>query len=91
MMFRQLEYFVAVAREEHFAGAAEACFVSQPALSEALRKLERELGVALVRRGNSFNGLTPGGSAVGRLGAAHSRRPRRTESRSGGPALRADR
>jgi DNA-binding transcriptional LysR family regulator len=64
MMFRQLECFVAVAREEHFARAAEACFVSQPALSEALRKLERELGVALVRRRNSFNGLTPEGARL---------------------------
>ena len=45
MLFRQLEYFVALAREKHFARAANACYVSQPALSEAIRKLENELKV----------------------------------------------
>lgn len=35
MLFRQLEYFVAVATERHFARAAEACYVSQPALAGA--------------------------------------------------------
>ena len=39
MLFRQLENFVALARERHFARAAAACYVSQPALSEAIRKL----------------------------------------------------
>ncbi|MUM35143.1 LysR family transcriptional regulator, partial [Mycolicibacterium sp. CBMA 361] len=58
MLFRQLEYFVALAREKHFARAAAACYVSQPALSEAIRKLENELKVPLVRRGQSFEGLT---------------------------------
>ncbi|WP_344997596.1 LysR family transcriptional regulator, partial [Tsukamurella soli] len=64
MLFRQLEYFVALARERHFAHAAAACFVSQPALSEAIRKLERELGVPLVLRGKSFEGLTPEGERL---------------------------
>ncbi|MEU6559720.1 LysR family transcriptional regulator [Nocardia nova] len=64
MLFRQLEYFVALARERHFARAAQACYVSQPALSEAIRKLERELGVGLVRRGRSFEGLTPEGERL---------------------------
>ncbi|SIS20121.1 LysR family transcriptional regulator [Williamsia sterculiae] len=64
MLFRQLEYFVALAREQHFARAATACFVSQPALSEAIRKLEHELGVLLVRRGSSFEGLTPEGERL---------------------------
>lgn len=63
-MLRQLEYFVALARERHFARAAEACFVSQPTLSESIRKLEAELGVPLVRRGHSFQGLTPEGEQV---------------------------
>ncbi|HEX7659955.1 MAG TPA: LysR family transcriptional regulator [Pseudonocardiaceae bacterium] len=61
---RQLEYFVALAQERNFARAAAACFVSQPALSEAIRKLEHELGVLLVRRGNAFEGLTSEGERV---------------------------
>ncbi|EUA48860.1 bacterial regulatory helix-turn-helix, lysR family protein [Mycobacteroides abscessus 21] len=63
MQFRQLEYFVALARERHFARAASACYVSQPALSEAIRKLEHELGVPLVLRGSNFEGLTRRGIA----------------------------
>lgn len=61
MLLTQLEYFVAVAREQHFGRAAAACFVSASALSEAIRKLEVELGVPLVRRGRAFEGLTPEG------------------------------
>ncbi|MFD4353352.1 LysR family transcriptional regulator [Nocardia sp. NPDC058518] len=64
MLFRQLEYFVALARERHFARAAQACYVSQPALSEAIRKLEHELGVPLVRRARTFEGLTPEGERL---------------------------
>jgi DNA-binding transcriptional LysR family regulator len=64
VLFRQLEYFVALAREKHFARAAAACYVSQPALSEAIRKLERELGVPLVNRGRAFEGLTPEGERL---------------------------
>ena len=64
MLFRQLEYFVALARERHFARAASACYVSQPALSEAIRKLEQELKVPLVRRGQKFEGLTPEGERL---------------------------
>lgn len=64
MLFRQLEYFVALARERHFARAAAACYVSQPALSEAIRKLEHELNVPLVRRGQKFDGLTPEGERL---------------------------
>jgi DNA-binding transcriptional LysR family regulator len=64
MLFRQLEYFVALARERHFARAASACHVSQPALSEAIRKLEHELKVPLVRRGQKFEGLTPEGERL---------------------------
>ena len=64
MLFRQLEYFVALARERHFARAASACYVSQPALSEAIRKLEHELGVPLVLRGHNYEGLTPEGERL---------------------------
>jgi DNA-binding transcriptional LysR family regulator len=64
MLFRQLEYFVALARERHFARAAAACYVSQPALSEAIRKLEHELNVPLVNRDHAFQGLTPEGERL---------------------------
>lgn len=63
-MLRQLEYLVALARERHFARAAEACHVSQPSLSAAISKLERELGVPIVHRGRRFEGLTPEGERV---------------------------
>jgi len=64
MLFRQLEYFVAVAREGHFARAAEACYVSQPALSASIAKLERELNVTLINRGHNYEGLTPEGERL---------------------------
>ncbi|EFV12584.1 LysR family transcriptional regulator [Segniliparus rugosus] len=64
MQLRQLEYFVTLAAERHFTKAAELCHVSQPAFSEALAKLERELGVPLVRRGHAFEGLTPEGERL---------------------------
>jgi DNA-binding transcriptional LysR family regulator len=64
VQFRQLEYLVAVAEEKHFARAAAVCSVSQPALSEGIQRLERELGVAIVNRGHRFEGLTPEGELV---------------------------
>ena len=64
MLFRQLEYVLAVARERHFARAAEACYVSQPTLSAAIAKLERELNVTLINRGHRFQGLTPEGERL---------------------------
>ncbi|QLL09997.1 LysR family transcriptional regulator [Mycobacterium vicinigordonae] len=64
MLFRQLEYFVAVAEEKHFGRAAAKCHVSQPALSAAIAKLERELDVKLVERGHSFVALTPEGERL---------------------------
>lgn len=64
MQLRQLEYLVALAREQHFARAAAACGVSQPALSESLRRLERELGVTLIERDRAFHRMTPAGLRV---------------------------
>ena len=61
MVLRQLEYLVALAREKHFGRAAEACHVSQPTLSAALRLLEDDLGAPMVERGHRFVGLTPQG------------------------------
>ena len=50
MTLSELKYIVAVARERHFGRAADACFVSQPTLSVAVKKLEDELGVGLFER-----------------------------------------
>lgn len=47
MTLTELKYIVAVARERHFGRAAEACFVSQPTLSVAIKKLEDELNVQI--------------------------------------------
>ncbi|TAN30413.1 MAG: LysR family transcriptional regulator [Castellaniella sp.] len=64
MTLTELKYIVAVARERHFGRAAEACFVSQPTLSVAIRKLEDELGVILFERGGVEVGITPIGLRV---------------------------
>ena len=48
----ELRYVVAVDRERHFGRAAQSCFVTQPTLSVAVRKLEQELGVTLFERGS---------------------------------------
>ena len=64
MQLRQLEYLIALAREKHFGRAAEACYVSQPALSSGIRNLERELRVQIVQRGQRFEGFTPEGEFV---------------------------
>jgi DNA-binding transcriptional LysR family regulator len=64
MFVRQLDYLVTLAREKHFARAAEICCVSQPALSAAVRNLETELGVTIVQRGQRFQGFTPEGERI---------------------------
>jgi DNA-binding transcriptional LysR family regulator len=64
MFIRQLEYLVTLAREKHFAKAAEICHVSQPALSSAIRSLEKELGIMIVQRGRRFLGFTLEGERV---------------------------
>ena len=64
VQLRQLEYVVALAQERHFARAARSCFVSQPALSAGIRKLEGELDVTIVQRGQRFEGFTPEGQLV---------------------------
>ena len=64
MDLRQLRYLIALAREKHFTRAADACSVTQPTLSARLRQLEDDLGVAIVRRGHRYHGLTPEGEKV---------------------------
>lgn len=61
---RDLSYLVAVAEHRHFGRAAEACFVSQPTLSTQVKKLEAELGVALIERSPRRLLLTPAGEQV---------------------------
>ena len=50
MTLNELRYIIAVNQEKHFRKAAEKCFVSQPTLSIAIKKLEEELGVILFER-----------------------------------------
>jgi DNA-binding transcriptional LysR family regulator len=64
MFFRQLQYLVALAKEEHFSRAAERCNVSQPSLSSAIKQLEFTLGVPIVLRGRRFLGFTEEGLRV---------------------------
>jgi|GEM_PF-4181066 len=64
MTLTELRYIVALAREHHFGRAAEACFVSQPTLSVAVKKLEDELGVALFERGKTEVAVTPVGERI---------------------------
>jgi DNA-binding transcriptional LysR family regulator len=58
---RQLEYFAAVARHRHFTRAAESLYVTQPALSQQVRRLEAELGLQLFRRTSKGVELTSAG------------------------------
>lgn len=64
MTLTELRYIVALAREHHFGRAAEACFVSQPTLSVAVKKLEEELGVALFERSKTEVAVTPVGERI---------------------------
>ena len=64
MNLTELRYIVAVAREKHFGHSAEACFVSQPTLSVAIKKLEDELQVKLFERSANEVTVTPLGEEI---------------------------
>ena len=64
MTLTELKYIVAVAREKHFGKAADACYVSQPTLSVAIKKLEEELGVKIFERNAAEITVTPLGTDI---------------------------
>ena len=64
MTLNELRYVVAVAQERSFGRAAAKCFVSQPALSVAIQKLEEELGAPLFERGKSEVTITAVGERI---------------------------
>ncbi|MDI1301502.1 MAG: LysR substrate-binding domain-containing protein [bacterium] len=64
MTLTDLRYLMALARERHFGRAAEACHVSQPTLSIAIKKVEDELGLALFERHRHEVLVTPGGESI---------------------------
>ncbi len=64
MTLTELKYIVAVAREKHFGKGADACHVSQPTLSVAIKKLEEELQVKLFERNANEITVTPLGEEI---------------------------
>lgn len=63
-LFTSLHYLVALHEHKHFGRAAEACHITQPALSNAIRALEDEFGTAIVKRGRAFQSFTPEGERI---------------------------
>jgi len=63
MDLQRLRYFLEVARQKHFTRAAEICHISQPSLSQQIKKLESELGGRLFHRSREKVELTPLGKA----------------------------
>lgn len=64
MTLNELRYAVAVATARHFGRAAEACHVSQPSLSVAVRKFEEDVGITVFERGHGEVSVTPAGQRV---------------------------
>lgn len=64
MTLTELQYIVAVAQERHFGRAAERAFVTQPALSLAIKKLEEELGATIFERRRNRIELTAIGEQI---------------------------
>lgn len=63
-LLASMRYLVALSEHRHFGRAAQACHITQPALSNALRALEDEFGVVIVKRGRAYVGLTHEGDRV---------------------------
>lgn len=68
-LLEALRYLAALEQHRHFGRAALACRITQPALSNAIRALEADLGVPVVRRSRQYEGLTAEGEVV--LAHAH--------------------
>ena len=63
-LLASMRYLVALSEHRHFGRAAQACHITQPALSNAMRALEAEFKVVIVKRGRNYGGLTPEGERV---------------------------
>ena len=63
-LLASMRYLVALDEHRHFGRAAQACHITQPALSNALRSLEGEFGVVIVKRARVYVGLTHEGERV---------------------------
>ena len=63
-LFESMRYLSALHQHGHFGHAAQACHITQPGLSNAIRAMEEQLGVTIVRRGRQYEGLTPEGQIV---------------------------
>ncbi len=91
-LLTSLRYLVALAEHRHFARAAESCHITQPALSNALRALEKEFGTPIVKRARSYAGLTDEGERVlataQRMLHEHSLLQQELASRAGQPSGR---
>ena len=77
-MIDKLEFFIALARQEHFGRAAEECGVTQPTLSAGIKQLEDTLGVMLVQRGSRYPGADAGRASAcsnGRAASSATRAP----------------
>ena len=64
MTLSELKFIIAVAKEKNFRRAADKCFVSQPALSLAVKKLEEELNVKIFERSRTEVKVTPVGQKI---------------------------
>jgi len=94
MELRQLEYFVAVAKELHFGRAATDLHVAQPSISQQIKALETELGVHLFERSSKAVALTSAGAELLPLAtelladAKHLQRVAQTSARRVGGQIR---
>ena len=98
MDFSQVRYFLALAETLNFTRAAEKCHVTQPTLTQAIKRLEEELGGPLIYREGRYSRLTKLGQSLRThfekieqtRQAAESLRPGRNQRRNGRAQYRLD-